>query len=341
MSASPSLAKVQVAPEITAALAPTTLPPRRRAVLAQADAQPTSALAAQLAAMGYEVACVPDGAAALRMLAAADAPRLALLESRLPGIDGAGVCRELRQRALPAYVYVILLANGPADDEAVIACLDAGADGCLPAAPTAEEMRAHLGAAQRILDLQDELIAAREALREQALRDSLTLLWNHREIIDILARELDRSQRNSIPVGVIMVDLDHFKGINDTHGHRAGDQVLLQVARRLESQLRPYDSIGRYGGEEFLVVLPGCDTPSSLVLAERLRKAVSGKAVTVADGPIPVTISLGVSSNHEPHATDVEALLRATDTALYRAKNLGRNRVERAGSADVWGRLSG
>jgi two-component system, cell cycle response regulator len=339
MPAIPSMAKVSTSPEATPGRI-SRVPSPRRVLIAQDANAASPQLSQQLTAMGYEVSFVGDGREALRILSGNDAPRLALLHADLPSLDGTEVCRALRRQRMPAYVYVILLASD-ATAELVVASLNAGADGCLPALPSLERLQAHLGAAQRILDLQDELIAAREALREQAMRDSLTHLWNHGEIVEILARELERSQRSAIPVGVIMADLDHFKGINDTHGHLAGDEVLWQVARRLEGALRPYDSIGRYGGEEFLIVLPGCDTPSTLVLAERLRKAISGKAVNVADGPIPVTISLGVTSNQEPHASDVEALLRASDTALYRAKNLGRNRIERATAADVWGRLSG
>lgn len=337
MPASPSVAKAETSPVATAAAEGSAM---RALVGVDANDAASGRLLETLSELGYALACVHDGHEAWRRLGDADSPRLALLQCRLPGMDGIEVCRELRRQQRPAYVYVILLTSASDPCEAA-AGLDAGADGCLPLQAEPELLRAQLHAAQRILNLQEELISAREALREQAMRDSLTLLWNHGAIVDLLARELERSQRNGTPVGVIMADLDHFKGINDTRGHLTGDQVLRQVARRLESCLRPYDSIGRYGGEEFLIVLPGCDTASTLLLADRLRKAVSGKAVAVAEGPIPLTVSLGVSSNHEPHAADVEALLRATDTALYRAKNLGRNRIERATAADVWGRLSG
>ncbi|MBV9123908.1 MAG: diguanylate cyclase [Planctomycetes bacterium] len=310
-----------------------------RILLAHTEASFLS-LEALLAGWGYEVVLAQDGRAALQVLQGEHPPKLAFLDRFLPDRDSLELCREVRRADSSPYIYLILLApeQNPAD---LVAALDAGADLYLSEPLDADQLRAYLQAARRILDLQDELIAALEALREQAARDSLTGLWNHGAILEILQHEWERSQRLGHPLGVIMADLDYFKSINDQFGHLGGDQVLKQVARRLESTLRHYDWIGRYGGEEFLVVLPGCDTPTTLLLAERLRKSISGKALLLPEGPVPLSISVGVCACSDPHRADVQSLLRAADTALYRAKDSGRNRVERALPPDLLERRSG
>jgi diguanylate cyclase (GGDEF)-like protein len=173
-----------------------------------------------------------------------------------------------------------------------------------------------------------ELTEARDALREQVSRDALTGLWNRGEILPILERQLARSRRDKEAVSVIMADLDHFKRVNDTYGHPAGDEVLCQTARRMLSAVRNYDSVGRYGGEEFLVVLPDCDRDSAVALAERLRLCIGDQGMPVAGGRIPVTISLGVATGGKAQRYDANALVQAADQALYRAKRNGRNRVE-------------
>lgn len=185
-----------------------------------------------------------------------------------------------------------------------------------------------LRAGQRILHLLDELISAREALREQTRRDSLTRLLTRAAALEVLERELKRTQRGrsrSAPISVVLIDLDHFKRVNDTYGHLAGDVVLREAARRMQDAVRPYDSLGRYGGEEFLVVLPDCDVPGAIALAERLRHAVSREPIVLAEGKIQVTLSAGVATSGTTYHP--EDLVKAADTALYSAKRAGRNRV--------------
>ena len=171
-------------------------------------------------------------------------------------------------------------------------------------------------------------LADGEEMRFQATHDSLTGVWNRGAVLDILARELVRAREEGIPVGVLLVDLDHFKSINDTWGHPAGDAVLVEAARRMSVSVRDYDSVGRYGGEEFMIVLPGCNAEATAEKAERIRASLAASEVLIAARSVAVTASLGAASSDE--ASESEALIRITDEALYRAKRAGRNRVERA-----------
>ncbi len=169
-----------------------------------------------------------------------------------------------------------------------------------------------------------------EATKSLSLHDSLTGLWNHEEIHRILDQELARAEREEASVAVIMADLDHFKKVNDTYGHMAGDAVLRETAARMRSLVRPYDAVGRYGGEEFILVLPACDGTHVAAVAERLRKLIGDKEINTPEGVIPVTVSLGVAASDKGKRRDQESLVRAADSALYRAKKNGRNRVEAA-----------
>jgi diguanylate cyclase (GGDEF)-like protein len=172
---------------------------------------------------------------------------------------------------------------------------------------------------------------AQEALKEQALKDSLTGLWNRRAIFAMLERETYRAQRDRFPITLVMIDLDHFKNINDSYGHLTGDEVLRETAGRLVEAMRPYDFAGRYGGEEFLVVLPSCSPQNGLQRAEHFRRAIAAKPVPTAIGPLAVTCSVGVAAYEENMPP--EDLVHRADEALYRAKRLGRNCVCAGSSA--------
>jgi diguanylate cyclase (GGDEF)-like protein len=166
---------------------------------------------------------------------------------------------------------------------------------------------------------------AQEALKEQALKDGLTRLWNRRAVFAMLEKELYRARRDHFPVTLVMIDLDHFKNINDTYGHPAGDEVLREAASRLTEVMRPYDFIGRYGGEEFLVVLPSCSSHHGVQRAEEFRRVIAARPVFTAAGPLSVTCSVGVAAYDE--AMPPDDLIGRADEALYRAKRLGRNCV--------------
>ncbi|MCX6630235.1 MAG: diguanylate cyclase [Candidatus Solibacter sp.] len=282
-----------------------------------------SMLRTMLTKWGYEAVIARSGTEAWRILEAEDAPRLAVLDWMMPGMDGLEICRRIRSVNREPYVYILLL-TARTESEDLIEGMNAGADDYLTKPFNAHELRVRLHAGRRILDLQEELLKAREALRHQATHDGLTGLLNRTSILEKLDDELARAARAGTPVSAVMVDLDRFKLINDTYGHLAGDAVLREAADRLKSAARRYDLVGRYGGEEFLIVLPGCDASDAAVQAERMREAIGATPVLTSTHPVYVTASLGVacSSHSAP-----EALVRQADEALYESKAAGRNRV--------------
>ncbi len=278
----------------------------------------------QLRPWGYEVVLVHDGCAALEAMCAPDAPRLALLDWLMPGLDGIEVCRRLRAESASPYAYLILM-TGQGGRQQMLDGLEAGADEFLTKPVEPAELKARLGAGRRI-------IAMQEQLRDEASRDGLTGLWNRAATLNVLARELDRAQREGQPLAVVLADLDHFKNINDTFGHLAGDAVLRHTAQRMVASLRPYDAVGRYGGEEFLILLPGCGSASALGLVERLRGCVAAEPIAAEGTDVYVTLSLGVAVTDGQANPGAVELLRAADMALYAAKRAGRNRVQLDGA---------
>jgi two-component system, cell cycle response regulator len=279
----------------------------------------------------YQVTAVQNGLDAWEVLQKDDAPPLAVLDWMMPGLDGIELCSKIRSRDQGPYRYVILL-TAKDEKQDLIAGLEAGADDYLTKPFDVDELHARVRAGKRILDLQAALMEAQRALRYDASHDGLTTIWNRSAILDLLIGEMERSRRSGESMGIIMADIDFFKKINDSHGHLVGDAVLREVGHRLQSGLRSYDSVGRYGGEEFLVVVPGCDPLNLKVTAERLRRKVADTPVETAAGPVPVTISLGLAATQVTASGLVgrEALLHDADQALYAAKAAGRNRVESA-----------
>jgi diguanylate cyclase (GGDEF)-like protein len=300
-----------------------------RILIAEDDPVSRRLLEAKLVRWGYEVVVTCDGDQAWETLQAEDAPQLAILDWMMPGLDGVEICRRTRKQAREPYTYLILLTALHRDEDLVNG-MEAGADDYLTKPFKASELKVRLRAGRRIIELQNELIEAREALREQATHDSLTGLLNHEEILRILKHELSRAEREGGQVSVIMADLDHFKKVNDNYGHVAGDAVLRQTASRMLSLMRDYDYIGRYGGEEFLLVLPACKGDSAAPPAERLRLCIGGQPMDVLNDTISITISLGGATSNPNKPNDVNTLIQAADQALYRAKANGRNRVELA-----------
>jgi diguanylate cyclase (GGDEF)-like protein len=275
---------------------------------------------------GYEVTSVENGRQAADLLCPANGPRLALLDWEMPELDGPGVCREVRKRKDQSYVYMVLLTSRESKEH-VVQGLESGADDYLTKPFNTEELKARLRTGLRILDLEDRLIEAREEMRFQATHDALTSLWNRGVIMDLLGRELARSRREHVSTSIIICDLDHFKSVNDTYGHMAGDDVLKETAKRLLASVRSYDFVGRYGGEEFLVVLNNCNPAFALARAEEIRKAIGQRPMPSASGPIPVTMSLGLVISQQWGHRPVEELLQEADAALYTAKAEGRNCV--------------
>jgi len=296
-------------------------------LVAEDDLVTRRMLEAYLSKWGYEVVKASDGQEAWQILQQEQSPRLAILDWMMPGMDGTSICREVRQLNLQPYVYIILLtARGYKED--IIEGLEAGADEYLTKPFDPYELKARLHSGARIVELQDRLIQAQEALRQQAMWDPLTNLLNRRATLDFLLAELSRSKREQTPLSLMMLDIDHFKSVNDRFGHLTGDKVLREVARRLRTSARTYDLVGRFGGEEFLVVAPRCRAADSMIQAERLRESVCSPPMALKDTSVAITISVGVTTTRDANQLDIEALLNAADNALYRAKAAGRNRVE-------------
>ncbi len=297
-----------------------------------ADDSPVSrrVLEAFLVKRDYEVISAGDGEEALLLLSREDAPRLAVLDWMMPRLDGISLCRKLREQSEDKhYVYVILL-TARTERSDVLKGLDSGADDYITKPFDPAQLDARLRVGRRILDLQDKLIAARDELRFRASHDTLTGVSNRAVILETLRREQSRQQREGGSFGIIMVDLDHFKSVNDTYGHLCGDAVLQETAKIMQASLRPYDVVGRYGGEEFLIVVPRSDAPSAQRVAERIRKAIAAKPILTPAGEIRVTASFGVAASSDASSIESQHLLQMADDALYRAKQNGRNRSELA-----------
>ncbi len=276
---------------------------------------------------GYEVTAVENGRLAADQLCPPDGPRLALLDWVMPELDGLGVCREVRQRKEQSYVYMVLLTSREAKED-VVAGLQSGADDYLTKPFDPEELKARLRTGLRILNLEDRLVEAREEMRFQATHDTLTALWNRGVIMDLLGRELARSRREKVCTAILMCDLDHFKNVNDAYGHATGDDVLRETAKRLLASVRSYDFVGRYGGEEFLIVLNNCNPAFALARAEQIRKTIAQTPVPSGSGPIRVSMSVGLLLSQDWGHLPAEELLPEVDAALYAAKAAGRNCVK-------------
>jgi diguanylate cyclase (GGDEF)-like protein len=290
-----------------------------------------SMLRGMLTKWGYTAVIARNGVEAYQKLQSEDAPRLAILDWMMPGMDGVEICRRIRAAGREPYIYIVLL-TARTESADLVEGMEAGADDYLTKPFNSQELRVRLRAGSRILKLQEELMHTREALRQQATHDGLTGMLNRSSILEILGTELARADREKSAVAVLMVDIDGFKLINDTHGHLAGDTVLREVAKRVKGTIRRYDAAGRYGGEEFLIILPGCDGPAALQQAERVREVFAGQPFTIGGRALPVTCSIGVSLHSGLFPPDADALIRTADAALYEAKHGGRNRVELAGA---------
>ncbi|MCZ2077090.1 MAG: diguanylate cyclase [Bryobacteraceae bacterium] len=284
-------------------------------------------LEATLRKWGYDVLVACDGVQAKDILLREDSPRLAVLDWMMPGFTGPDLCKLVRQLKREPYTYILLLTSRSLKGD-LIEGMEAGADDYLVKPFDEHELKVRLRAGRRIVELNAELFEIRESLREQATRDSLTGLWNRHAILEILARELERTRREAKPVGLIMLDLDHFKRINDGYGHLTGDQVLRESSARMQMSVRAYDAVGRYGGEEFLIVLPGCDAVATEQQAERIRRVIASSPIPTCTGEIRLTASVGATVAVESdYATNPERMLRTADLALYDAKGRGRNCV--------------
>lgn len=304
-----------------------------RAVIADDDGVSRKLLESALKKWGYEVEVCRDGLEAWEVLRSRKSHCLAILDWMMPGMDGLEVCRKVREHGSEPYAYILLLTSRT-DKEDTVAGLQAGADDYLTKPFDAQELKVRLHVGRRNLELQRELIETREALRIEASHDGLTEIWNRRAILEALSAELARAQRLGTSVGVAMVDIDHFKRVNDRLGHQTGDAVLKEFADRLKGSLRPYDRIGRYGGEEFLAVLQDVNLSVALEIGRRMRRSVSDRPFKHDRNILTLTCSIGIVSTEQGGSFCEESLIQAADKALFEAKQAGRDCVAAAPLAE-------
>jgi two-component system cell cycle response regulator len=298
-------------------------------LIAEDDSTSRLILENMLKKWGYDVVSTNDGNDAWKKLQEEDAPRLLILDWMMPGIEGIEICRRLRENSKSEdhYTYVTLL-TAKESKENIVTGMEAGADDYITKPFDMHELRVRVRAGERIVQLQSELLEAKKKLEVQSRTDPLTGVLNRRAILSQIGCELSRAKRENTQISVSMLDLDHFKTINDTFGHLAGDAVLRECMHRVQSAIRPYDSVGRFGGEEFIVVLPGAAGTDAFTVAERIRLRINETAANVDGISIPFTISQGVATSNGE--TNMDGMIAMADQALYRAKKNGRNRVEKA-----------
>jgi two-component system, cell cycle response regulator len=294
-----------------------------RVLVAEDDATSRKLLTRVLAQWGYEVTATSDGAEAWAVLQSENPPPLAILDWMMPEVDGVELCRRVRMCYTESPLYIILLTGRDAKDDMVIG-LDAGANDYLGKPFHREELRARVNVGRRFAELNQKLLETHRSLEILARTDPLTGTLNRRAMLERLSEEMARAARENSWPGLGMIDIDHFKHINDTYGHEVGDHVLMAVVGRSAATMRPYDAFGRFGGDEFLTILPHAVPAHVRDVLERIRLAACGRPVEVDGHQIEVTVSIGGATSRGESA---EALIRSTDVALYQAKALGRNRV--------------
>jgi diguanylate cyclase (GGDEF)-like protein len=292
-------------------------------------------LRARLESRGYAVDTAADGEQALAAVKAAP-PHVILCDVMMPGIDGYEVARRIKQDASLPFIPIILV-TALSDTDNIVQGLNTGADDYIAKPYHFQELEARVRAMLRIKRLQDELDqknreleVANKRLKKLSITDGLTELFNHRHVHELLRDEFERSHRTEEPLAVVMIDLDRFKAVNDTYGHPTGDVVLYETARILKETAREIDMVGRYGGEEFIAILPNTDEEEVARFAERVRTAVEAHLYRDESNEIHMTCSSGAASFPAEGVETPEELLKSADEALYLAKESGRNRVVRA-----------
>ena len=295
-------------------------------LIADDDVVTCRKLEASLSECGHEIVLCSNGTDAGKILQEPDAPKLAILDWMMPGMEGPEICLRVRQLETDRYTYMILLTVR-IDQSDIIYGINSGADDYITKPFDMMELKARLNAAMRNLKVHEDLLAAQEMLRAEAMRDGLTGVQNHVAIMETVKQEIDRSVRERTEIGVAIIDLDKFKSVNDTHGHLFGDEVLREVVQRIKNNLRSYDTIGRCGGDEFLIVMPDCSIAEAQVVAERIREVILQTPVVADQKEFSQSISIGIATTKDVTFTKPNELIQNADEALYAAKRAGRNRV--------------
>lgn len=283
-------------------------------------------LAPQLAEALRGFGCAIDGARdaedALERLRQADAPQVAIVGDVAGSREPSEVARRLRASFPDRQLMVLVVVRDATDLERAIA---AGADEVLRAPFTVRELEVRLRGLRRALDLH-------RAVAGHTAHDPLTRLWTHAMVAEVLANEIMRGERTQHPVSVLLIDVDDFAAINAEHGHRVGDEVLGEVAQRVRVALRSYDLVGRFGGDEFLVVLPNCGRANAIEVAQRVRRGMVEAPILLLKAKVELTLSVGISTTERGKRTTAADMIAAAETALDDAKRMGRDRVEVAGA---------
>ncbi len=289
-------------------------------------------LRVRLDALGYRTATAADGESALQMVSESP-PDLILLDVMMPRMDGNEVARRIKNdKSLP---YIPIIMQTALDTtQSKVAGLDSGADDYITKPINYAELQARMTASLRIKALQDQVAAKNAELEQMAITDALTGVSNRRHLDERIDEMFEHSARLHEPLTLAMFDLDHFKGVNDTHGHQAGDTVLAQFAQLLLHAARDIDRIGRYGGEEFMVLLPGTVVDAGVTFADRVRHEVEAHRFKHDGGALQCTVSVGVAGWPHPRVRTRTELVKAADDALYIAKSVGRNKVIRYEGTD-------
>jgi len=293
-----------------------------KVLIAEDEAISCRALEKSIQDWGYETVVAKDGHEAWRLIKKNNI-RLAIIDWMMPGMNGLELCQKIRhdfQEENSKYIYIILLTGRDQQGD-VITGLSAGADDYMTKPFSFFELKVRLQNGERIIALEDNRI-------KLASYDSLTKLLNRSRILEFFKEELERSRREDQSTGLIMIDIDHFKKVNDSYGHFIGDEVLVEVSSRLKKSIRKYDKIGRYGGDEMIIVLPNCCLAYVKKIAERIRRCIAEKKIKTSKGPLAITLSAGATSSDISNYSSASDLIKICDRALLRAKRQGRNQVK-------------
>lgn len=302
-----------------------------KALVADDDTASRLLLQKMLTKWGYDVVTASSGDEAWRILTSDDAPGIAVLDWMMPELDGAEICRRIGALELSSPPYLLLLTGRDTKQDIAVG-LESGASDYLQKPVDRDELRARLLVGRRFTELNRKLLDTQAELRRQALTDPLTRIMNRRAILGRLNEEIARAPRQGLPLSIGVLDIDHFKSINDKLGHAGGDAVLQELVARAQNTLRMYDAIGRIGGEEFLLVMPGVGPRDTTIVLERLRRAVAEVPFVVQGQEVTVTVSIGGAVCQ---GETMDELLSLADDALYAAKEQGRNKVVLADMAST------
>ncbi len=300
-------------------------------LIAEDDLVSSKLLKKILETQGYDVLTAKDGQEGWEIFQKEKEDiGLAVIDWIMPRMDGLKLCQKIKKFQVPYYIYVIFL-TGKVDIDNVVEGLESGADDYLTKPFNKRELLSRINVGKRFVQLQQKLREANNKLYLLAITDGLTKILNRKAFLERLEEELSRMSRENSFFCLIMFDIDHFKRINDEYGHLAGDKILVEIVRRIKSQLRSYDIIGRYGGEEFLVGISGADEELGVKIAEKFRTCICEKHFDYNNKIINISISLGVDcqkiKTNDNITQLLEILIKRVDDALYKAKETGRNKV--------------